>query len=89
VRLLQLGGPLLQRPAPGVVGGQPLRLALHADERGAVGVAVLLQPVGVDQPRRVLLGGVENGLEEGELLGVQDDHERPPGDGQAATTKGL
>ena len=31
-------------------------LDLHADELGAVGLAVLLQPVGVHQPRGVVVG---------------------------------
>src|SRR5438067_1186431 len=44
-----------RRPAR-VISGQASQLALDADELGAVGVAVLVEPVGVHQPRRILVG---------------------------------
>src|SRR5262249_29658027 len=39
--------------------------ALHADELGALAIAVLLQPVGVHQPRRVVLGVGANRSQQG------------------------
>jgi hypothetical protein len=43
---------------------QPRQLALHADELGALGAAVLLEPVGVDQADGVVVEVVEDGLPE-------------------------
>ena len=51
---------------------------LGADELGAVGVAlgaVVLEPVGVDEPDRVVLGVVEDVVEEGVFF----RHVAPPG----------
>src|SRR5262249_39600453 len=65
----QLPFALLQSGLPGVVLRQPGALALDADELGAGGVAILLQPVGVHQPWRVVIGALGDGRQEG-LLGV-------------------
>jgi hypothetical protein len=38
---------------------------LHADELGPVGIAVLVEKVGVGQAGRVVVGDLEDGLQEG------------------------
>src|SRR5262249_26852743 len=43
---------------------------LQADELGTVGVAVLFQPIGEDEARRLAVRFVENGLVQGLLLHV-------------------
>jgi hypothetical protein len=43
------------------------QLDLDADELGAVGLAVLVDPVGVNEAGGVVLGVVEDGLEQGLL----------------------
>jgi hypothetical protein len=58
-----LAGP--QVVGPRVVRRQALAPALKADEFGAGTVAVLVQPVGVHQPRRIVLGILEDGLKKG------------------------
>jgi hypothetical protein len=56
--LLLVEAPV-KRLAGRTVVAQPRQLALHADELGALGLAVVLQPVGVHQPGHVAvrLGG--------------------------------
>jgi hypothetical protein len=54
--------------ALGVVAGQAFEAALGADEVGAVGVAVVVEPVGEDEARGVVLGRLLDGAEEGPLL---------------------
>src|SRR5262245_39863290 len=59
---LQLSPAALVHPWPG-------QLALDADEFGPVGVATLVEPVGVDQPGRVVLRVSADVLEEGFFQG--------------------
>jgi hypothetical protein len=44
-------------------------LDLHADELGAVGVAVLVEPVGVDQAQRIIVRLLDDGTEESLFVG--------------------
>jgi hypothetical protein len=61
----RLGPPPEECPGaifpPGIAG----QLDLQADELGAVEVAVLLQPVGVDEAGGIVIGGCADRLEEG------------------------
>jgi hypothetical protein len=47
---------------------------LQTDELSAVGVAVLLQPVGEDQAQAIIVGIVADGSQEGSLLVVGHSH---------------
>ena len=76
----QLGGPpglvglgepplaLADVGPAGVVVGQPVEGALDADELGPVRLAVLVEPVGVDEPGPVVGRGVPDRVEEGPLV---------------------
>src|SRR5262249_25511510 len=64
----RLGG-LLLLAALLVPAGQACRSALKPNELGAVGVAVFLKPVGVDESRSVLVGVGANRPEESGFVG--------------------
>jgi hypothetical protein len=62
--------PSLSLPEPGVrISDAVAQLDLDADELGAVGVAVLFQPVGVDQSGRIIVGVLDDGLQKGFIVG--------------------
>src|SRR5262249_51210639 len=54
--------------APPVLVGQGGQLVLGAQERGAVGVALLLQPVGVDGTRHGVVGALLQRPDEGSVF---------------------
>jgi hypothetical protein len=64
-----LGPALLKSANPGILSAEMPQLELDADELGSR-VGVLLQPVGVDQPRGIIIGVVVNVAEEG----FREDH---------------
>ena len=60
--------PLFFRPKgglPRILRWQPHPFDLHADEGGAVRIAVFLQPVSEDQPGGVVVRGINDRLQEG------------------------
>src|SRR5262249_22388457 len=74
---------LQQRPLPGLQVAPPRvvftekgQLDLDPDEVGSLGLAVLFQKVGVDEPHPVVVGAVDDRLEEGVL--TFPAHRRPP-----------
>jgi hypothetical protein len=65
VRRQDQAGFVLQFSAPGVVLGQPRQGTLQADERRPIGGALLVEPVGEDQPVRVVVRLGDDRLEKG------------------------
>jgi hypothetical protein len=63
----------------GVAGLQFREGTLQADELGALGIAMLLQPVGEDQPWRVIVGRLDNRLQEDFSHGGSFTHPSPRG----------
>jgi hypothetical protein len=57
--------PLTQLPPARTILLDPRQLAADADELGPVGVAALVEPVGVNEARTVLLRVVQDGPQEG------------------------
>src|SRR5262245_45872857 len=63
----RLQDSLLPSGQPTAVWGRsrkPRQFALHADELGAVGIALFFEPVGVHQPRPVIVGILDDHLQE-------------------------
>jgi hypothetical protein len=64
----QLSLACLQFRPPRILSWETSQFALYPNEGGPVGLPMLVQPVGVDQARRVVVRGLDEGLEEGVVL---------------------
>jgi hypothetical protein len=65
VRRQQFLFATLEFPTPGIVRAHPGEVTLQTDELGTLGLAVIAEPVGIDQPRPIVLRMRPNVLNEG------------------------
>jgi hypothetical protein len=68
VQAEQLVGPLFQPRPAGVFFRERGELTLHPNQLGPRTLAVFLQPVSVNEPGRIILGGLLDCAEEARLV---------------------